>query len=195
MSKRRLRAELRSRPRPTAAAALICAAAATRHLAASPELLRARRVAIFAALPLEVPTYPFFALLRRLGRTVLLPRVRPHEALDFAPLARWEELRRTGFGLLEPPAGAPSVMPGPGDLVLVPGLGFDRRGGRLGRGGGYYDRTFPPEAPAPTLVALAFACQILEQVPAGPHDRCMDGLVTEYGMLRVARRWRAGDGR
>ena len=164
-------------------------------LARSPELLRARQVAIFAALADEMPTRPIFVLLRRLGRTPLLPRARPGKALDFAPLARWDELRRADFGLLEPPAGAPSVVLGPGDLVLVPGLGFDRRGRRLGRGGGHYDRTFPPGVSAPDLLALAFSCQLVDEVPVGPHDRRMDGILTERGMLRVAGGWEAGDGR
>jgi len=185
-SKRRLRRTLRRLARPAGSAAELCATAAMRHFARSPELLRARQVAIFAALPDEMPSRPLFALLRRLGRTPLLPRARPGKALDFAPLARWDELRRADFGLLEPPAGAPSVVLGPGDLVLVPGLGFDRRGRRLGRGGGHYDRTFPPGVPAPDLLALAFSCQLVDEVPVGPHDRRMDGILTERGMLRVA---------
>ncbi len=184
-AKRELRAALARLPRPGGAAAQACAAAVVRHLAASPDLASARRVALFAALADEVPTRPIFDLLLRLGRTPLLPRTRRGEALDFAPLARWEDLRRADFGLLEPPSMAPSVIPGPGDLVLTPGLCFDRRGGRLGRGGGYYDRTFPPGSPAPALVALAYACQIVEAVPAGPRDRRVSGVLTEYGMIRT----------
>lgn len=184
--KRRLRADLRRQPVPRGEAAGACGAAAARHLAASADLSRARRVALFASLPGELPTRPVFALLGRLGRTALFPRVRVGEALEFAPLARWEELRRTALGLWEPPAILPAVPLGPQDLVLVPGLGFDRHGGRLGRGGGLYDRTFPPGAPAPALVALAFACQVVDRLPAGPHDRRIDAIVTEYGMIRVS---------
>lgn len=89
-------------------------------------------------------------------------------------------------GPWEPPAIAPALPLEAQDVVLVPGLGFDRHGGRIGRGGGCYDRTFPPGVRGPTLVALAFAWQVIDRVPAGPHDRRMDAIVTEYGMIRVA---------
>lgn len=125
-------------------------------------------------------------LLRRLGRPTLFPRVRTCEALEFAPVVCWEALRRTGsLGLWEPPALVPPQRLGPQDLVLVPGLGFDRHGRRIGRGGGHYDRTFPPGSTGPALVALAFARQVVDRVPAGPHDRRMDAIVTEYGMIRA----------
>jgi 5-formyltetrahydrofolate cyclo-ligase len=184
-AKRRLRAWLRGRPLPGGAAAEICGGGATRHLAASPELAQARRIALFASLPDELPTRPLFELLRRAGRTSFFPRVLPGDGLDFAPLERWDELRTGELGVLEPPPGVPGIDLGPGDLVLVPGLAFDRRGGRLGRGGGHYDRRFPPGAPGPTLLGLCFACRLIEGIPSGAQDRKMDGILTEHGLLRV----------
>jgi len=172
-----------------------CARSVARHLAVSSELTRARRIALFAALPDEPPTRPLFELLRGTGRTLLFPRVLPGNALDFAPLARWDELRRGDRGLLEPPPGAPDVALGAGDLVLVPGLAFDRRGRRLGRGGGHYDRRFPAGASGPTLFALCFACRLIEGIPSGAQDRRMDGILTEYGLLRVSRILEESEGR
>jgi len=182
--KRALRASLRARAHPAGEAALACGRAAVRHLAADPALLHARRVALFAATPGEIPTRPLFELLRRMGRSALLPRIRQGDGLDFVALQRWDDLRPGAQGVPEPPEGAAAVALGRGDLVLVPGLGFDRRGRRIGRGGGHYDRTFPPGAQAPLLLGFAFACQLVGEVPTLAHDRWMDGLVTEHGVLR-----------
>lgn len=140
-----------------------------------------RRVALFASLPDEIPTAPIFEALRRAGRIPLLPRLRGDGALEFAPVACAETLRRGPVGVLEPPASAPAAALGPGDLALVPGLGFDRAGRRLGRGGGGYDRTFPVGAPAPLLVGLSFALQQREAIPVEAHDRPMDLLLSERG--------------
>lgn len=71
------------------------------------------------------------------------------------------------------------------DLVLVPGRAFDRHGGRLGRGGGFYDR-FLPELPASArLVAVAFECQMVASVPMEAHDRRVAWICTETGLRPV----------
>lgn len=69
------------------------------------------------------------------------------------------------------------------DLMLVPGVAFDRFGGRLGRGGGYYDRIL--EAYTGRTVAMAFDFQLVEQVPVEPHDRPVDAVVTETNTIQV----------
>ena len=81
--------------------------------------------------------------------------------------------------MLEPPPAHESVGLDPGDLVLVPGVGFDRAGNRLGRGGGHYDRTFV--AGGPRLVGVCFQLQLVERVPHDSRDRPMDAIVTERG--------------
>lgn len=184
--KRALRVRLRALPRPAGRAAEACGIAAAGRLAASAALVHARRVALFASTPEEIDTRPIFELLRSLGRVTLFPRIRRGDGLDFVALWRWEELRMGAFGVREPSPGAVGVALAGADLVLVPGLGFDRRGRRLGRGGGHYDRTFPPGADAPLLFGLGFACQLLDEVPVGAHDRWMDGVLTEQGLLRTA---------
>jgi len=180
-AKRRLRRQAGARRRSlTAAAADAVAERVREHLLAERAIGEARRVAIYAALPDEVPTRPLFDALQRAGTPCLFPRVAPGRRLVFALVERWEELRPGGYGVLEPPVGAHLFEPGPGDVVVVPGIAFDRAGWRLGRGAGYYDRTFPPSGRRqPLLVGMACEAQILESVPSDSHDRAMDAIVTE----------------
>jgi 5-formyltetrahydrofolate cyclo-ligase len=86
--------------------------------------------------------------------------------------------------ILEPPRerwGEPGMEARPEDLdlVMVPGVGFSRDGARMGNGQGYYDRLMTQVRPDSLLVALAFECQMFEELPVGPHDVYMDKVVTE----------------
>ncbi len=119
----------------------------------------------------------------------------------FVPLPEAIELRRIdrlgdllsgsghsqpGWSLAEPPGDAPPVDPADVEAVLVPGLAFDRRGRRLGRGGGYYDRLLD-RFPKPTLrIGLFFAVQELAEICEEPHDRRLDMIVTENETLTPA---------
>ena len=178
-AKRELRRQAGARRRAPAAADAV-AARVCEHLLAERAIIDARRVALYAALPDEVPTRPLFEALARAGTPRLLPRVAPGRRLVFALVERWEDLRPGGYGVLEPPEAAPVFEPGEGDVVVVPGVAFDRAGRRLGRGKGYYDRAFPPgDRPRPWLFGVACEAQIVESVPTDSHDRAMDAIVTE----------------
>lgn len=93
------------------------------------------------------------------------------------------ELRRSAYGLYEPVEEAPAVPCAAIDIVLVPGAAFDRQGGRLGRGKGYYDR-FLANCPQAATIAPAFPWQIVDQVPVEPHDVRIGWLATADGMIR-----------
>ena len=121
-------------------------------------------------------------LVRLLDRhhPVCLPAVAGAEA----PLEwrLWEEgapLYPAGFGALAPSELAPRIRP---DVMLVPLLGFDRRGTRLGYGGGYYDRSVAAMDRKPKLVGLAFSVQEVEEIPREDHDVSLDAVVTEAGV-------------
>jgi 5-formyltetrahydrofolate cyclo-ligase len=149
--------------------------------------VRAARVALYAATPDELPTRPLFEGLTATRTVRLLPRIRGN-ALEFAAVERWDELRPGRYGVLEPPADRPRVALGPGDAVVVPGVAFDASGNRLGRGGGYYDRAFPPaDGAAPLLVGAGYAFQLLESVPHDSRDRAVDAIVSEVGLRWVQR--------
>jgi 5-formyltetrahydrofolate cyclo-ligase len=95
------------------------------------------------------------------------------------------ELRKGAYGILEPdPARCSPVAPESLDLVVVPGVAFDERGGRLGYGGGYYDRFLRRHAAGAIWAALAFEIQIvLEPLPLDAHDVRMDLIFTESRVL------------
>jgi 5-formyltetrahydrofolate cyclo-ligase len=85
--------------------------------------------------------------------------------------------------VLEPPAQAAVFQPEAGDLVLVPGVAFDRGGVRLGRGLGFYDRAFPVSAPrSPLLIGVAYQIQLVDALPSVETDRRVDAVITETGL-------------
>jgi 5-formyltetrahydrofolate cyclo-ligase len=187
--KRRLRRILSARRRavPPAEAASAAERIAS-QLLAEPAVRRARRIALYAALADEVPSRPLFDALAALGIPRLFPRVMEDHALAFAVVEDWSELLPGRYGVLEPPAQAAVTRPEEGDLVLVPGVAFDRAGNRLGRGKGCYDRTFPASAPRPPLlIGVAYQLQVLDSVPHGEQDRRVDAVVTEQALRWTGR--------
>lgn len=172
--------------------ALICAEAAALLAARLPPTgARVPVVALYAAKDTEVDTAPLDAALRAAGVTVAYPRVadddRADRALAFHATAALDELAVTPrFGLREPdPARAPALALAAIDAFILPGLGFDRAGGRLGRGRGHYDATLAA-APTALRIGLAFECQLVDAVPHEPHDARLHFIITEAATHTVA---------
>lgn len=143
---------------------------------------RARRFALFASLRDEVSMRPLFEAIRRAGGVPWMPRVRG-DRLDFVAVRDWGDLRSGAFGVLQPFAGRAAQRLAEGDVVVLPGLAFDRTGRRLGRGQGFYDRTFASAARTPLLIGACYEFQLVDRVPHGSHDRRVDAIVTERGMI------------
>jgi 5-formyltetrahydrofolate cyclo-ligase len=185
--KRALRRSARATNVPSGAASVRAGVAAARAGERHRAFLRARHVALYAALGDELPTRPLFEAVCRSARAPVLPRILPSGSIAFQVVRAWEELVRGAFGVLEPSASAPSVRLSSADLVFVPGLAFDRRGGRLGRGGGYYDRALQTLSDdMPTVCGLAYACRLVEHVPMGALDVRVDAFLSEAGWLDIA---------
>lgn len=128
----------------------------------------------------EVDCQPILIRLMDGGQTVVLPVVSgAGEPLDFRVWGSDAPLYEAGFGTLAPSDLAPRATP---DLILMPLLGFDRAGTRLGYGGGYYDRTLAALGKRPMLVGLAFSAQGFDHIPREPHDIPLDAVVTEDGV-------------
>jgi len=180
-SKRRLRQQmsrLRNAVSPEQAAR--AAEAATAALVGLECVARAKRVALYAALPYELPTRRLFdAVVERFGAAILPLTVKP-TGLEFYSVERWEDLCPGGFDVLEPRNDGPAVRLTANDLVVVPGVAFDAAGYRLGQGKGYYDRAFAAErGDSPTLVGFGYEFQVVDAVPHDERDRRMDAIVTD----------------
>ncbi|MFC7053670.1 5-formyltetrahydrofolate cyclo-ligase [Hansschlegelia quercus] len=140
-------------------------------------------VSLFVSVRGEIDIGPLAAKLAEAGVSMCLPTiVQKGEPLVFRAWAPGDALEDRRFGLKEPPASAPEVTP---DLLFVPLAAFDRAGGRIGYGGGFYDRTLQKlRATGPAMaIGLAFAAQALEDVPVEPHDEPLDGVLTENGVV------------
>jgi len=130
----------------------------------------------------EVETAPLIARLRSRGTTVALPRI---EGNDVVPVVATPGARMsaTSFGAMEPAEGRVLDV-AELDLVVVPGVAFDRSCGRVGYGGGYYDRLLGERRAGAAAIAIAFDLQVVDRVPSGAVDRRLDGVVTETEVIR-----------
>lgn len=155
--------------------------AIARRLYDMPAWNRARSVHLFiGAVDGEVETRGIAETALMENRRVYCPRVRRSPpGLDAYEIRSLDELEESPRGLWEPDRdrARPALRGEAFDLVLVPGLVFDRAGGRIGFGAGFYDR-FLAQTEAPR-VALAFSLQLVGRVPAEDHDQPMDWIVTE----------------
>lgn len=146
-----------------------------------PPLRRAGNVLLYAALPEEVDVGGLVAPLTGSGARTLFPRVRGEELELVA--ARDLLTLTLGYRGVREPAG-PSIDPAVVDVAIVPGAAFDVHGGRLGNGGGHYDRLLPRLAETATTIGVCFACQVVPRVPLEAHDQPVDVVVTEAGIHR-----------
>ena len=178
-SKQALRAQVRARlaglsPQYRAAAA----AQVVVSLASRPEWARASSVLLFAPLPVELDLWPLVELALAAGKTVALPAFVPgtscYAARQIIDVAK--DIVPGKFGVREPAEGCVEVPLNQLDLVLVPGIAFDARGGRLGRGKGFYDRLLA--SVRGTKCGVAFDDQLVDAVPVGPHDIRLNCILT-----------------
>jgi 5-formyltetrahydrofolate cyclo-ligase len=148
---------------------------------ALPEVGAAGTVMAFWSFGSEVQTSALIERLHGSGTRVVLPRVVEGE-LEAVVYAPGDPVAAASFGAMEP-AGRDVVPAEEVDVVIVPGVAFDRRGGRVGYGGGFYDRLLS-KAPAVPAVAVAFAVQLVDEVPQGGSDSRVDVIVTEDEVIR-----------
>lgn len=118
------------------------------------------------------------------GKRIVVPLCRPEgRVLTPCRIDSFAELETGHYGIREPKADCLRVVPsGEIDAVLVPAVAFDRRGYRVGYGGGYYDR-FLPKVPQAAKIGATFACQIVPEVPRDRFDVQVERIVTEEGII------------
>lgn len=187
--RRDLRQQLAKRRRALSPAERIAAAQGLRRsLEQLPEYFTDARVAGYWASHGELPLNMVIPPLATRGQQFLLPVIGAGKQLRFAQWNVGDEVQPNRYGIPEPLNPAELLEPFQLDLVLVPLLGFDRRGNRLGHGGGYYDRSFaflneqvrPTE---PLLVGIAYAFQELPEVDEQDWDVPLDFIATERELI------------
>ncbi len=142
-------------------------------------------LALYAAKGTEVETQAIAAHAVRRGLALVYPRVVDGtRTLTFHEVTQ-DELVVAHFGIREPRAGVPPIALDRIAAFIIPGLAFDRDGGRIGWGFGHYDATLAA-APGALRIGIAFDCQIIDHVPRDPHDVAMNIIITEVATHVVA---------
>jgi 5-formyltetrahydrofolate cyclo-ligase len=187
--KKMLRRQMRTRlaampPEERAQASLeIC-----RRAAELPVFHDAQSVALFAPLASEPDIHPLIEEAWARGKRVVFPLMSREDdvpRLAWHAVKSWDEVIVNGpFSVREPdPAQCPRVHPLELDCIFVPGLAFDARGDRLGRGGGYYDAALAEFDVGTPRIGLMFACQQAESIPRDTHDQMVEIVITEAGIV------------
>ena len=152
-------------------------------------LLRARRVGLYLPQGGEFDTRPLLEQALCMRRACYLPVLpRRGRVMRFGRVVRHARMKKNRYGIPEPFDAKP-LRARQLDLLLMPLVGFDDRGYRLGMGGGYYDATLAFMRHRrlwrkPRLVGVAYTCQRVEALPHDPWDMPLDAVLTERGLLR-----------
>jgi 5-formyltetrahydrofolate cyclo-ligase len=187
--RRELRQQLAERRRALSPQQRIAAAQGLRRsLEQLPEYHTDARVAGYWAVDAELPLNLVIPPLLARGQQFLLPLLGKQHELRFAPWRSGMDVQPNRYGIPEPVEVREPLAPFQLDLVLLPLLGFDRRGHRLGSGGGYYDRSFaflneqarPTE---PLLVGIAYDFQELPEIAAEAWDVRLDFIATDRELI------------
>lgn len=182
LSKAQLRADIRQKRQALGQQAQFAAATAvSTHLAQLPGWSDARRIALYLANDGEIETTPLEALCRNKGKQLFLPVIDEKSQLEFAAWDKDRTLVVNRFGIPEPRSEAERSSASALDIVILPLVAWDLQGGRLGMGGGFYDRTLAGVS-GPLLVGLAHSMQQVPCVPSDPWDISMDFVVTDTAL-------------
>ena len=158
------------------------------RLVALPEYARARTVLYYVDVRSEVRTRHALPAALGHGKRIVVPYCVEGE-LELFLLESMDELALGMYRILEPRAELRAlphkrVRVEELDLIVVPGVAFDRRGARMGHGFGYYDKLLQHARPDTPLVALAFECQFFPEIPVAPHDIFMDKIISEAAVYQ-----------
>lgn len=190
LSRPALRRKLRqARRQLTPAQQSLAASRLYRQLAQHPVFRRARHIALYLPNDGEIDPGLLLRAAQRRGKATYLPVLNPwpRTRMVFQRIKPGERLRRNRFGIFEPVIrSARQRRVWALDLLLMPLVGFDGKGGRLGMGGGFYDRSLAYRAMRkkshkPTLLGLAHECQRVDQLPLESWDVPIQGTVTDQG--------------
>ncbi|HEY5575510.1 MAG TPA: 5-formyltetrahydrofolate cyclo-ligase [Clostridiaceae bacterium] len=134
---------------------------------------------IFVSFRSEVDTHRIIRKALEDGKVVGVPRVlSKKEGIKVFRIDSMSDLETGYFGVLEPKEGCPEIPAEDIELIVMPGAAFDREGGRIGYGGGFYDRYLAEAGRAVGKIALAYRFQVMDKVPMDENDMRVDSIIT-----------------
>jgi len=156
-----------------------------------PEIIKSKTIFAYVSFRSEVSTFKLIEALIASGKTVTVPITRVKaKRLDAIEISNVTSDLEPGYCDIPEPTKrlceTSIIDPSEIDAILLPGSVFDKRGGRFGYGGGFYDR-FVSNIPNAVRIGLAFDLQIVEQIPLQPHDELLDFVVTESDCFKGKR--------
>ena len=148
-----------------------------------PAYQKARFIYCYASFEDEADTHRIIEESLRQGKRVALPRVRGKHRMEFCFIKSPADLKPGFLGIREPGQWCPKApAPYSETMVIMPGIAFDRRGGRIGYGGGYYDAYLTGHTRC-IKAALAYSAQIADELPSEPEDVKVDMIITEKELI------------
>ena len=150
----------------------------TERLLEEEKILEADNILLYASFGSEVDTYLLIDKLIEMGKNVALPICCSERSMTFHIIGSVADLHEGMYRISEPDNALPQPIITEKTVCIIPGLAFTEEGGRLGYGGGYYDK-FIQENPHMTTIALAYEELIVDQLPLMQHDLRVDIIVTE----------------
>lgn len=144
------------------------------------EFINAKSIFIFVSFGSEVDTHEIIKHALTLGKKISIPLVnKESKTMEAREISSLEDMKEGYYGILEPSENALVMNPGEIDLIIMPGVAFDLKGGRIGYGAGFYDKFLVKVPSATPKIALAYDMQRVEEVPMDTYDVKIDGVITE----------------
>lgn len=146
----------------------------------SKEYQEAKVIFIFVSYDTELDTHKIIKQALKDGKRVSVPRIiSKEEGMDVVEIKGFEDLKPGAYGILEPEDSKFKIDESLIDVSYLPGVAFDRKGGRVGYGGGFYDRFLRKTRKDSLKIALGYSFQVLEEVPMDDNDEFIDGIITD----------------
>ena len=160
---------------------------AQNHILAQSAWNNARCVGLYCPMRMETDTARLKNAARSVGKLTFFPRTEPAGIMEMLPCADDSLMHKSSFGILEPRPEICPQPPGSGwnlDIIIVPGIVYDRRGYRIGSAGGYYDRFFArPSMQSVIRIGLCYGFQLVDHIVPDAWDIPMHAIATEEGIL------------
>ncbi|WP_291579027.1 5-formyltetrahydrofolate cyclo-ligase [Clostridium sp. UBA6640] len=155
------------------------------RLISSDEYKKANTIFAFVSFKSEVDTYKFIEHALSQGKTVGVPKVIKEEKyMDVFKINFLSDLESGYFGVMEPSESCEKINKDNIDFILMPGAVFDEKGGRIGYGGGFYDKFLSDVKDSVPKIAIAYELQIIDSVPMEEYDIKIDGIITEKRTIK-----------